>query len=102
MAHRSPVAVSLDAPSSQCERPATPDPAGQRPRSATPVGGRDDAGPLRAGGAARTLASKLESRSAYRTRRIGPRPAPDLERPGPLSRRTTAAGNVAGTNRSDG
>jgi hypothetical protein len=46
--------------------------------------------------------SELESRSAYRTRRIVPRAAADLERTGPLRRRTTAAGNLTGTNRSDG
>src|SRR4030095_1940143 len=46
-------------------------------------------------------ASALESRSAYRARRI-PREAADLARTGPLSRRTTAAGNLTGTNRSDG
>ncbi len=47
-------------------------------------------------------ASELESRSAYRTRRIVLRAAADLDRPGPLRRRTTAAGSLTGTNRWDG
>jgi Tfp pilus assembly protein FimV len=47
-------------------------------------------------------ASELESRAAHRARRIVRRAALDLVRTGPLSRRTTAAGNLTGTNRSDG
>ncbi len=48
-------AVPLCAPSSHRDRPAAPD-RGRAggPRSAAPVGGRDDAAALRAGGAART------------------------------------------------
>jgi hypothetical protein len=38
----------------------------------------------------------------YRARRIVPRAAADLDRTGPLRRRTTAAGSLTGTNRSDG
>ena len=39
---------------------------------------------------------------AYRTRRIVPRALLDLERADPLSCRTTAAGNLTGTNKPDG
>ena len=47
-------------------------------------------------------ASEQRSRFAYRARRIVPRAAADLDRPGPLRRRTTAAGSLTGTNRSEG
>ncbi len=47
-------------------------------------------------------ASEVRSRCAYRARRIVPRGAADLDRTGPLSLRTTAAGSLTGTNRSDG
>ena len=56
------------------------------------------------GGAIRRLRRPphLSPDLAHRARRIVPRAVPDRERTSPLRRRTAAAGNLTGTNRSDG